>query len=293
MHENETKWQASFEKEADDWQKVYVEHDGFRYHVRSERMDIAADLLKRHCPEAKGTEVLDLGCGPGLFCSRMAAEGYSMTGLDYSEKMIHIAEENTGKDGVAELCTFRSGDFHSVELPEGKYDAVVALGFVEYIFDVDRLYEKIGRLLKPNGVAIVQIYNIDSIPNVFDFATGPFRVFNPAVVLRKIFGSGKKQPALPAKKESDSDSESDEDEPIERIWYTPKKLDAALKKHDLEKAEGIGHVFGNFKYRDKRVFSENNSIRLEKLFRSASRGWPFRWLNFKGDNDIASYVKKS
>jgi hypothetical protein len=61
----------------------------------------------------------------------------------------------------------------------------------------------------------------------------------------------------------------------------------------MEKAAGIGHVFGNLKYRDKRVFSGNNSIRLEKLSRSASRGWHFRWFNSKGDNYIASYVKKS
>jgi len=35
-----------------------------------------------------GGRVLDLGCGPGLYTSRLAAMGYDVTGIDYSRRSI-------------------------------------------------------------------------------------------------------------------------------------------------------------------------------------------------------------
>jgi len=33
---------------------------------------------------ARGPEVLDLGCGPGLYASRLARLGHECTGIDYT-----------------------------------------------------------------------------------------------------------------------------------------------------------------------------------------------------------------
>ena len=40
----------------------------------------------------KGT-LLDLGCGTGEFSVRFLRDGFSVTGVDLSEKMLDIAEE--------------------------------------------------------------------------------------------------------------------------------------------------------------------------------------------------------
>ena len=38
-----------------------------------------------------GDSMVDLGCGPGLYCARLAALGYGMTGIDRSENSIRYA----------------------------------------------------------------------------------------------------------------------------------------------------------------------------------------------------------
>ena len=41
-----------------------------------------------------GSTVVDLGCGPGLYCSRLARQGLRLTGIDRSENSIRYAKEH-------------------------------------------------------------------------------------------------------------------------------------------------------------------------------------------------------
>jgi SAM-dependent methyltransferase len=41
-----------------------------------------------------GDSIVDLGCGPGLYSSRLAEKGFQVTGLDRSENSIRYAEDN-------------------------------------------------------------------------------------------------------------------------------------------------------------------------------------------------------
>ncbi|MBK8417538.1 MAG: class I SAM-dependent methyltransferase [Anaerolineales bacterium] len=39
----------------------------------------------------KNASILDLGCGPGLYTSRLARAGFQITGMDYSYSSIEYA----------------------------------------------------------------------------------------------------------------------------------------------------------------------------------------------------------
>ena len=41
------------------------------------------------------SEILDIGCGPGMFTARFAEKARSVTGLDISGKMVEYARQNT------------------------------------------------------------------------------------------------------------------------------------------------------------------------------------------------------
>ncbi|WIV12485.1 class I SAM-dependent methyltransferase [Proteiniborus sp. MB09-C3] len=49
-------------------------------------------------PEVK-KNVLDLGCGPGLYAQRLSSKGYSITGIDFSKRSIEYAREQAKRQG--------------------------------------------------------------------------------------------------------------------------------------------------------------------------------------------------
>jgi SAM-dependent methyltransferase len=45
-----------------------------------------------------GSEILDLGCGPGLYAERLSKKGYKVTGVDFSKNSIDYAIKQRGKN---------------------------------------------------------------------------------------------------------------------------------------------------------------------------------------------------
>ncbi len=64
---------------------------------RPEKIQAICEYLVRMMGLKKGDSIVDLGCGPGLYCSRLAQRGFHLTGIDRSESSIHYAE-NHDKD---------------------------------------------------------------------------------------------------------------------------------------------------------------------------------------------------
>lgn len=101
---------------------------------------------------AKGSSVLDLGCGSGKpIDSFLIARGFDVTGVDISEEQIRLAKETlpTG--------TFIHGDMSEVAFPPETFDAVVSF---YAIFHVPReehapLLHKASTFLRPGGYLLV------------------------------------------------------------------------------------------------------------------------------------------
>lgn len=72
----------------------------------------------------KPGRVLDLGCGPGLYMSRLARLGHHCTGLDFSPASIAYAEAQAAEAGID--CSYRLVDLRDAALGED-FDAVLML----------------------------------------------------------------------------------------------------------------------------------------------------------------------
>jgi SAM-dependent methyltransferase len=68
--------------------------------------------------------ILDLGCGPGLYTSRLAALGHHCVGLDFSPASIAHAEAEATRGKLD--CTYQLADLREAELGEG-FDAALLL----------------------------------------------------------------------------------------------------------------------------------------------------------------------
>ena len=62
-------------------------------------IDDSAGWIARLAPPCGFMKLLDLGCGPGLYAERFAASGYKVTGIDFSERSINYAKEQTAISG--------------------------------------------------------------------------------------------------------------------------------------------------------------------------------------------------
>lgn len=100
--------------------------------------------------------VLDLCCGTGAASIFLATEFDGVcTGIDLSEPLLRAARERALDLGLQDRLEFRSGDARHVELPNGSFDLVLALGgALTYTGRLEGL-ERIHQLLRPGGALLL------------------------------------------------------------------------------------------------------------------------------------------
>jgi SAM-dependent methyltransferase len=89
--------------------------------------------------------LLDLGCWVGFFLDEAARRGWDATGVEPSEFASAYARDRLGLDVV-------TADLFEADLPEGSFDAIFLGDVIEHIPAVEDALERIGRLLRPEGV---------------------------------------------------------------------------------------------------------------------------------------------
>lgn len=106
-----------------------------------------------------GKRVLDLGCGPGLYTSRMARRGAQVTGLDFSA--VSLSHARTAAAAAGEAIDYVQADYHRDPLP-GPAD-IVTLIYGDYNpMSPDRRRQFLGKVrdtLAPGGVFVFDVFS--------------------------------------------------------------------------------------------------------------------------------------
>ncbi len=102
--------------------------------------------------------ILDLGCGPGLYTSRLAERGYSVTGIDYSQRSIAYARNYAHENSLDINYIYQ--DYLTIDF-ENEFEVVMLifcdLGALSNK-ETNTLLEKIYRALKPGGIFIFDVF---------------------------------------------------------------------------------------------------------------------------------------
>ena len=100
-----------------------------------------------------GETVLDLGSGGGidvLLSARRVGPTGKAYGLDMTDEMLALAEENKRKSGLANV-EFLKGEIENIPLPDNSVDVIISNCVINLSGDKDRVLKEAFRVLKPRG----------------------------------------------------------------------------------------------------------------------------------------------
>ena len=146
-----TSVRAQFDAEAEE----YVREREAQYSFCCQKR-LVLEMLGDACSTAG--RALDIGCGPAVMEETLAARGFEVHGLDLSARMIEQGKARIEARGL-KGCTLEVGDVTRLGAADGFYDAVLAMGVLEYLPDYGTALREIHRVLRPGGVAVLTVPN--------------------------------------------------------------------------------------------------------------------------------------
>ncbi|MEP7324251.1 MAG: class I SAM-dependent methyltransferase [Saprospiraceae bacterium] len=98
--------------------------------------------------EVKDKNILDAGCGIGMYTEILLNRGAQVTGVDVSENMLAYARQRNG-----DKAKFLLADLEKplASLLNAEFDGILSALTVTYVKDLSTLFLEFNRLLKPGG----------------------------------------------------------------------------------------------------------------------------------------------
>jgi SAM-dependent methyltransferase len=139
------------------------EHDGASR--RSVIIDRHVQWIDSFLLQGKPSKILDLGCGPGLYASRLAKLGHTCTGIDFSPASIRYARQHTAPQN-----TYIEGDIRQASFGEG-YDLAMLIYGEFNVFrpaDAKLILRKAQQALKPGGMLLLEPHTFAAVRSMGD-----------------------------------------------------------------------------------------------------------------------------
>jgi SAM-dependent methyltransferase len=164
-----TPWEESDNipwNDADFSRRMLAEHLSQQHDLASRRtaiIDRQIEWIYRDVLRGRPGTVLDLGCGPGLYTSRLAKLGYSCTGIDYGPASIAHARQQASLEGLA--CTYHEIDVRTADFGAGHALVMMIFGEINVFSRSDALalLRKAWNALDPGGVLLLEPHTFAAI----------------------------------------------------------------------------------------------------------------------------------
>ena len=154
-----------FKRYAQNWNEKAGTRAINYVNIIKQRNDFVLQVIDRR----KSTQAcLDIGCGTGDLAIDIAKRGISVTGVDFSDKMISLCRKNASK-AKATKADFACASFFDFPLEKGSYDVMSANGFIEYISfkEMENFLRLAARGLRKGGSLVFgsrnRLFNIHSL----------------------------------------------------------------------------------------------------------------------------------
>jgi len=130
---------------------------------KPKKIQAICEYLIRTLSLKSGNSIVDLGCGPGLYCSQLAQKGFQLTGIDRSENSICYAKNhNQGKNAHFVLESYLNA------FGASQFDAALMISQDYGVLSPENrkmLLENIYNALKPNGYFAFDVSSMTAFQN--------------------------------------------------------------------------------------------------------------------------------
>jgi SAM-dependent methyltransferase len=123
-------------------------------------LNLRRNLLAKYCA---GKDVLDLCCGSGSYLIDVVQSVKTAVGLDFSRSMLDAAAERIGPFRASGTVSLVEGDARSLPFADESFDTVFSIASLYHVPEVQRAIAETARVLRPNGVAILDLGNATSL----------------------------------------------------------------------------------------------------------------------------------
>jgi SAM-dependent methyltransferase len=146
--------------------RMLDEHLSQRHDAASRRFEIVdrhVSWIHHDVLQGNPTKILDLGCGPGLYASRLAGLGHRCLGIDFSPASIAYARQQATEAGLG--CTYIQGDIRSADYGRGYGLAMLIFGEFNVFRPAEArlILEKAHRALLPGGVLLLEPHTFEAV----------------------------------------------------------------------------------------------------------------------------------
>ena len=167
---------ALYEKgDAVMWTDEYISRQLLKLHLdpdvdsasRSRQsIERTLEFILSFCGDGK-LNVLDLGCGPGIYLERLAELGHACAGMDFSENSIEHARQQAREKGLD--IRYIHQDYLELDLRD-QFDLIILIYTDLGVLlpeERDHLLGRIHKALRPGGIFIFDVLNDRNLDQKF------------------------------------------------------------------------------------------------------------------------------
>lgn len=133
------------------------------------RADRRKSYLARYGSAAPDRDILEIGCGTGMFTTALAASGARVVAFDLCWELLCQVPRSPGRAGRPHVFV---GDVEHLPLPDASFDAVVGVSILHHL-NLRPALAEIKRVLKPVGRVVFSEPNMLN-PQIFVQKHVPF-----------------------------------------------------------------------------------------------------------------------
>ena len=144
------------------------------------------EQIRKYMPESEPKYILEVGCTTGLMIETLQSEfpDALIAGSDVEYKsLLSIADKYTS------VPLFQL-DLANADLPQQKFNCIVSLNVLEHIKDDKSAIRNIARLLKTNGILVLELPAGASLYDVFDKHLRHYRRYDIDKLVNLLESSG-------------------------------------------------------------------------------------------------------
>lgn len=150
-----------------DYKKEFWENVDREYEDQADRMAIRKLLPKRM------EKFADIGGGYGRLANEYLKRAHKIYLFDYSKTELEQAKEIYG-----DKIETKAGDIYDLPFKDGELDGLMMVRVTHHLKDMKKAVSELYRVLKPGGVAVIEVANKRTLPKMARFVTGRSKV-NP------------------------------------------------------------------------------------------------------------------